>query len=402
MRRWLKWIGIAALVPVSLVSLLAVLLYIPSFQDFAVREAAAYASRATGMRIGIQRLRLSFPLALSVRGIEVVGASADTLLSLGDLTVRVQARPLFRRQVLVEAVDLRDVRLDTGSSLEGMTLRGTLGRLYAKADYIDLATERATLNEIDLSDTAITLLLDDTTARADTGASVPVNWALLLEKIRLRDVAFALQMPSDSLRLTAFIERAELERGLVDLGEALYKVRSFRMENSSLAYDANFAAPAAGLDPAHIRLSAFHAAIDSILYQGRNINARVRGLSAEERSGLTLTALEGDVRADTARIHLPELRLRTGHSDARLAASIPWSVLEEPSAGEMTASLDAAIGKGDLMLVAGALSADFRAAYPDRPLQLRADLRGNLSAMSLSRCDVTLPGALRLGLTRYV
>ena len=168
MRRWLKWIGIAALVPVSLVSLLAVLLYIPSFQDFAVREAAAYASRATGMRIGIQRLRLSFPLALSVRGIEVVGASADTLLSLGDLTVRVQARPLFRRQVLVEAVDLRDVRLDTGSSLEGMTIRGTLGRLYAKADYIDLATERATLNEIDLSDTAITLLLDDTSARADT------------------------------------------------------------------------------------------------------------------------------------------------------------------------------------------------------------------------------------------
>ena len=402
MRRWLKWIGIAALVPVSLVSLLAVLLYIPSFQDFAVREAAAYASRATGMRIGIQRLRLSFPLALSVRGIEVVGASADTLLSLGDLTVRVQARPLFRRQVLVEAVDLRDVRLDTGSSLEGMTLRGTLGRLYAKADYIDLANERATLNEIDLSDTAITLLLDDTTARADTGASVPVNWALLLEKIRLRDVAFALQMPSDSLRLTAFIERAGLERGFVDLGEALYKVRSFRVENSSLAYDANFAAPAAGLDPAHIRLSAFHTAIDSIFYQGRNINARVCGLSAEERSGLTLTALEGDVRADTARIHLPELRLRTGHSDARLAASIPWSALEEPSAGEMTASLDASIGKGDLMLVAGALPADFRAAYPDRPLQLRAGLRGNLSAMSLSRCDVTLPGALRLGLTGAV
>ena len=62
-----------------------------------------------------------------------------------------------------------------------MEIKGVLGRLYAKADRINLSKEQVTLNTIDLSDTAITLLLNDTTTKADT-TSTPVNWILKLEK----------------------------------------------------------------------------------------------------------------------------------------------------------------------------------------------------------------------------
>lgn len=111
--------------------------------------------------------------------------------------------------------------MNTGTFIEGMEIKGVLGRLYAKADRINLSKEQVTLNTIDLSDTAITLLLNDTTTKADT-TSTPVNWILKLEKINLDRVAFAMQMPADSLRLTTYIDKANLKDGIVDLGTSQY------------------------------------------------------------------------------------------------------------------------------------------------------------------------------------
>ena len=85
------------------------------------------------MQIGIEQIRLSFPLDLTVKGVEVVNPPADTLLSLQSLTVRVRALPLLRKQVLVEAIDLRNVKVNTGTMIEGMEIKGFLGKLYLHA-----------------------------------------------------------------------------------------------------------------------------------------------------------------------------------------------------------------------------------------------------------------------------
>ena len=81
MRVWIKRIGVICLIPIALVLLLSILLYIPPFQNFAVRKATEYAGKATGMQIGIEQIRLSFPLDLTVKGVEVVNPPADTLLT---------------------------------------------------------------------------------------------------------------------------------------------------------------------------------------------------------------------------------------------------------------------------------------------------------------------------------
>lgn len=142
MRVWIKRIGVICLIPIALVLLLSILLYIPPFQNFAVRKATEYAGKVTGMQIGIEQIRLSFPLDLTVKGVEVVNPPADTLLSLQSLTVRVRALPLLRKQVLVEAIDLRNVKVNTGTMIEGMEIKGFLGKLYLHADRIDLSEEK--------------------------------------------------------------------------------------------------------------------------------------------------------------------------------------------------------------------------------------------------------------------
>lgn len=49
-----------------------VLLYVPPVQNLLRREVTAYASKATGMQIQVERIDLRFPLNLLVRGVEVI------------------------------------------------------------------------------------------------------------------------------------------------------------------------------------------------------------------------------------------------------------------------------------------------------------------------------------------
>ena len=147
------------------------------------------------------------------------------MLSLQSLTVRVRALPLLRKQVLVEAIDLRNVKVNTGTMIEGMEIKGFLGKLYLHADRIDLSEEKATFNTVEFIRYRHYPSINDSTSKEDT-TSTPLNWVLKLDKISLDRVAFALQMPSDSLRLTAFVNKAGLNNGLVDLGAEQYKARN--------------------------------------------------------------------------------------------------------------------------------------------------------------------------------
>lgn len=395
MRIWLKRIGIVCLIPVVLVLLVSVLLYIPPVQNFAVKKAAYYAGKATGMQIGIERIRLSFPLNLTVRGVEVLTTPADTLLTLKSLTVNVRALPLLKKEVLVDAIDLEGVKVNTGTFIEGMEIKGVLGRLYAKADRINLSKEKVTFNTIDLSDTAITLLLNDTTTKADT-TSTAVNWILNLQKINLDRVAFAMQMPADSLRLSTYIDKANLKDGIVDLGASHYGADLFMLTGSTLGYDANYQDPVAGFDPSHIALSNVTISLDSLFYGGRDIKARIRELSAEDRSGLTISSLTGSLHSDSTNINVPQLLLKTPSSEVRLLAMVPWSSFDENPEGNMRVLLTASVGKEDVMTFAGELPADFQKAYPQKPLSLTAGVEGNLSSMLLRQLKGELPGTFRM------
>lgn len=395
MGKWIRRIGMAVLIPVLVILALSFLLYIPTFQDYAVRQATHYASQATGMRIGIAQIRLAFPLDLTVKGVEVVNPPADTLLGLRSLTVRIGALPLLRKEVRVETVDLRDATIDSGELLEGMAIKGSIGRFRLRADRIDLADEQARLNHALLSDAAITLLLNDSTTESSPPSS-PVNWQLALSRMSLERVAFALQMPSESLRMSTYIEKSELKGGAVDLGTERYAARQFTLRQATFSYDGDDESPAEGLDPAHLRLADLNASLDSIQYHGRTINARVAELSANERSGLSLTSLTGRITSDKERILLPELLLRTPHSEMRLTADIPWNALDEKPTDELSARFNASIGKEDVWLVAGELPRAFKKAYPQAPFRVDADVVGNLAAMRLSHGEAVLPGAFQL------
>lgn len=113
------------LTPVLLFVILMILLYIPPVQNLLRREVTAYASKATGMQIQVERIDLRFPLNLLVRGVEVI-QQPDTLLSLESLNVRVQAWPLVKGKVEVDEVTLSQVAFSSTRAfrfmLSGITI----------------------------------------------------------------------------------------------------------------------------------------------------------------------------------------------------------------------------------------------------------------------------------------
>ena len=69
---------------------------------------------------------------------------------------------------------------------------------------------------------------------------------------------------------------------------------------------------------------------------------------------------------------LPQLALKTPHSQLELTANTTWSFVENPDKGDVDMLFDARIGKQDVLLFAGALPEAFRKEYPFRPLMVRA------------------------------
>ena len=114
MKRILKWMGAAVLVPIVLVSSVAGLLYFPPFQRWAVKQASAYASEKTGMDVSVGNVRLKFPLDLSLNDVSVVqrdsvtGQPGDTLARVGSVVADVRLKPLLKKQVVVDELTFED------------------------------------------------------------------------------------------------------------------------------------------------------------------------------------------------------------------------------------------------------------------------------------------------------
>ena len=373
-----------------------VLLYIPPVQNLLRREVTAYASEATGMQIQVERIDLRFPLNLLVRGVEVI-QRPDTLLSLESLNVRVQAWPLIKGKVEVDEVTLNQVAVNSAGLIEGMKIKGVLGRFFLQSHGVDLSNEIAIINQVDLSDTHVQLVMNDTTtAPKDTTASAPVNWKVDLHQLNLGNVSFSMQLPADSMRMAAYIGEASVNDAQADLKNQFYSLKQFLLSGGSANYDTGAAKPVEGFDASHIAVRDIRIGLDSLLYKGRNMNAVLREFSMNERSGLSITSLAGRVYSNDSIICVPGLKLQTPHSEIDLSDHTYWELVNIPTTGRLSANLNAYIGKEDVMLFTGGLPDSFKEAYPFRPLVIRAGTDGNLKEMQISRFTVDLPGAFSL------
>ena len=349
-----------------------------------------------GMDLNVGRIDLRFPLNLRVRDVDVV-QHQDTLLILGNLDVSVKVIPLFQGVIDVNKVTLDNVKVNSANLIDGIRIEGELGHFFLSSHGINLSKEEALVNQVELSDTRIKLLLNDTTTteKVDT-ASAPVNWKFDVRALKLSNIGFEMQTPADSTTMFTQLDELLVKDVSIDLKNEAYELRSLLLDNGTFKMDTGNSKPTEGFDPSHLALNKIKIDIDSVKYHGREINAVIKECSMYERSGLTVSSLTTRVFSDSTLIRVPYLKLRTPHSQINLTAQTYWELINIPTTGRLSARLDAQIGKQDVMLFAGDMPEAFKEEYPFRPLIIQAGTEGNLKQMQISRIRVDLPGAFSI------
>ena len=149
----------------------------------------------------------------------------------------------------MDEVTLSRVAVNSANLMEGMKIKGVLGRFFLQSHGVDLSNEIAIINQAELSDTHVQLLMNDTTTTPkDTTASAPVNWKVDLHQLKLKNVSFSMQLPVDSMRMAAHIGEAAIDDAQADLKNQFYGLKKFLLSGTSASYDTGTAQPIEGFD----------------------------------------------------------------------------------------------------------------------------------------------------------
>ena len=244
MKKVLKWVGVAVLVPILLFLLLTVLLYLPPVQNWVVKHVAAYASEKTGMEISVGHVRLEFPLNLGIEDVKVI-QQPDTVAAIGKAVVNVQLKPLFKKQVEIDRLQLHDVKLNTTNMIAEARVKGTVGELSlsssdsnSSATGIDLNNDRLRVGNARLADANIHVALTDSTS-ADT-TETENRWKIMVDQLKVERSQVAVSMPGDTLRIKADLKDVAATGGSFDLEAGRYEVTRLDWKDGSLAYDNRF------------------------------------------------------------------------------------------------------------------------------------------------------------------
>ena len=403
-KKALKWLGITVATPIAFFLLLAILLYIPPVQNFAVHQVANYLSGNLGMDVRIDKVRLAFPLDLAVHHMTAV-EKGDTLLNADRLRLNVKLMPLFEGRADVDGFELYGLVIDTKSYISDTRIKGHAGQLTAAAHGVDWEKELVNLDHVRLHDADIYVTLSDT-AKKDTTES-KAKWNIAVKKVDIERSKVHLQMPGDSMRIYANLGRAALRGGAFDTGRNYYAVKTLQLQDCDVNYDIPYIKPVAGIDPNHIAVKHLTLMLDTLSYNNEGVlRAGLRGLTLHEKCGLDVTRLSGSVYMDTTRLRLPALRLRTPASRIDADVAFDFKAFSAGKGGHCQAMVDASIGYDDIRTLAtGYVDKAYLRALPHKPLAIKGTVSGNIDHLRLPSLTLNMPGVLQAsanGYTNYV
>lgn len=403
-KKALKWLGITVATPIALFLLLAILLYIPPVQNFAVHQVANYLSGNLGMDVRIDKVRLAFPLDLAVHHMTAV-EKGDTLLNADRLRLNVKLMPLFEGRADVDGFELYGLVIDTKSYISDTRIKGHAGQLTAAAHGVDWEKELVNLDHARLHDADIYVTLSDT-AKKDTTES-KAKWNIAVKKVDIERSKVHLQMPGDSMRIYANLGRAALRGGAFDTGRNYYAVKALRLQDCDVNYDIPYIKPVAGIDPNHIAVKRLTLMLDTLSYNNEGVlRAGLRGLTLHEKCGLDVTRLSGSVYMDTTQLRLPALLLRTPASRIDADVAFDFKAFSAGKGGHCQAMVDASIGYDDIRTLAkGYVDKAYLRALPHKPLAIKGTVSGNIDHLRLPSLTLNMPGVLQAsanGYTNYV
>ena len=449
MKKVLKWGAVILLVPILLFLLAAVLLYTPPVQNWAVKKVAAYASEKTGMDITVGHVALRFPLDLTIDSLRAIKDNdsipglRDTIADVGKLFVDIQLKPLLDKQVEIDALGFRQLKLNTNGFIDDLRVKGNVESLDVECHGVDLNKSLVNIDAARLDSARLEICLADTVPPDTT--ETPLDWKIKVADLQLSRADVTVRMPGDTMAVAAYvgdakavdadidlksnryqlsnlnlaktnvtttlpgnkraktvIEEALAKEALVDLEGENYQLASLEWKGGTAEYHDDTQAPVSGLDASHLQVRDIHVKANTISYSPDGLVLDLDTCTLKEKSGLHVEQLKTALALDDKTLHLDNLYLKTPDSKVKAQVDMDLNTFDKRNPGKLDTSIDAYIGKQDLMRVMGGMPKDFVRKWPNQPLAIKGKAKGNMQRVDFKGLNVSLPTALQLHADGYV
>lgn len=309
MKYLLRIIAVIVLLPIMLFIMAVAALYYPPIQNWVVHKACDIASEKTGMEVYIDRVGLSFPLNVSLEGVKCVGMDSvmmrrDTLIYARRVVCDVRFRPLIDGDVVLNAVELLEAKVNTSNFIDAVYIRGTVGRLTIDNPKHMVPPPSGAVAEVSLNSRNV--LIPNATLD---------NCDLL---VALRD-----SVPKDTVKSKPW------GIGIRDISIADSRVDLWL--NDSMEIDASYLNARAAFD----------------MTQDGKMNVSVRQCTLKERRGLDVKSLRADVMMDSTRLSV-DGALRTPASTLYAKMDMDQNAFADSVAGALNATVDASLSRKDI------------------------------------------------------
>lgn len=424
---------------VVVILLIPVLLYIPPVQNMVKNIACNMVHKSTGMDIGIDRLRIRFPLDVELNGVSVVEATGDTMVSARSAVADVRFMPLLKLDVQLERVQLNDAYYRMVSPDSSMILAIRAGNLEVGANSsFDIKNSELDLTSASLTDGRMSLFMNVWKQQNTPKDTTTTPFLIKARTIDLNNFEFGMSMLPTIDTLTLASRSLHLDNGVVDLrtgnitaslltlngGNVCYltptpeyiaahpapvadstavasapitiKADSIDISDYHVLYAMKGAKPLPGFDASYIELSDVGVGLRDFYNQTSTVRLPLTRLAAKERSGLQVVSGQGTVLVDSTGLALDNLHVLTPYSRLNATAGLPFSLMAMQPDAPLNVKADASIGLPDVDAFMPSLSA-YTAKVPRRePLGLRLDADGTLDNAGINVFEADLPGVFSL------
>ncbi len=428
---------------VGLVVLLVVLLYLPPVQDFAVPRVLKMINKPGEMEISVGKLRLGFPLDLTVDSLAMKTPGME--VAAGHAALDVSVMPLLTGEIVVNNVALDGADLILGTPDSAMYMNARLEQARLTDARVHLSGQRVAIASLAVDSGKVDMALrPDTVPKPVVNDSVPVNWHVTLNKGTIKRLDYNMTYFPTITDLNCYLGDGELIGTDVDMRYNTVKVEEIKINDVDARYiyptpaflaahpvpempvDTTATLPwtvTCGLisldrsqalyamdgytpltenfDLSYIRADEIAIRIDSFMNRGTAVHAPITYIKARERCGIPLK-LTGLFDMDSVRLDATGMELTTPTSTISLTAMMGMAPADAKnvSADNLPFMLDLTgdISNDDIRRLVPAAMAPIAAGLPRGvPLRLRADVSGSMADINAREISVSLPRHLSIG-----
>lgn len=432
LKKVVKWmLAVVAMI----VIVVPLLLYVPPIQDFARRVALEEVRKSTGMDIGVDYLRLKFPLRVELNGVSVAEASGDTMVRVGSAGIDVKILPLLKGNIEVDGVEAKGLfyRLGTPDSL--MYLTANVNCFEASGADLKMRDGRISIGRASVDGGEVYLSMKDTVVQevADT-AAMATPWKVDAGYIDIKNLAFRMTMLPTVDSLGTVVERAQLIGGVVDMAQHTVHARELRVDSVAATYltpseeylltyktasetaDASVDAisepwvvtadrlrltgrevtyamrgvkPARGMDVGYLQVRNVGIDVDSFYNRGMEISVPVKRIEGTERCGLKLAG-SGLFEMDSTVMRVRNFTMKAGESELRCDADLgTGDVIKDPTV-PLGLNASAYVNVEDIVTAFPTLETMLR-GLPRKDIELTADVDGTSGEIDVKELQMKWP-----------